>query len=74
MLMIIVYILWFAAGIPVLASIAPFSKDIAAWKKMVIGIVIILGAPCMLLTQAIEAILDSFLEEGWNNDDENKFG
>ena len=28
----------------------------------------------MLVAQAFEIILDCFLEEGWNDDDDNKFG
>ncbi len=28
----------------------------------------------MLIVQAIELILDMFLQEGWNDDDEDKFG
>lgn len=28
----------------------------------------------MLIVQAIELILDVFLEEGWNDDDDNKYG
>ena len=28
----------------------------------------------MLIVQAIELILDIFLEEGWNDDNDNKFG
>ena len=28
----------------------------------------------MLIAQAIELILDAFLAEGWNDDDDDKFG
>ena len=71
---IIIYILWFAAAISIMPSIAPYAKDLSFWKQAIVAIVAILGAPFMLVTQAIELILDAFLAEGWNNDDDDKFG
>lgn len=71
---IIVYILWFAAAISIMPNIAPYASDLSFWKQAIVAIVAILGAPFMLVTQAIELILDAFLAEGWNNDDDDKFG
>ena len=71
---IIIYILWFAAAISILPNIAPYANDLSFWKQVIVAIVAILGAPFMLVTQAIELILDAFLAEGWNNDDDDKFG
>ena len=68
---IIVYILWFAAAISIMPSIAPYANDLSFWKQ---AIVAILGAPFMLVTQVIKLILDAFLAERWNNDDDDKFG
>ena len=72
--LIIVYILWFAAAISIMPKIAPYANDLSFWKQAIVAIVAILGAPFMLVTQAIELILDAFLAEGWNNDDDDKFG
>lgn len=72
--LIIVYILWFAAAISIMPNIALYANDLSFWKQAIVAIVVILGAPFMLVTQAIELILDAFLEEGWNNDDDDKFG
>lgn len=72
--LIIVYILWFAAAISIMPNIAPYANDLNFWKQAIVAIVAILGAPFMLVTQAIELILDAFLAEGWNNDDDDKFG
>jgi tellurite resistance protein TehA-like permease len=72
--LIIVYILWFAAAISVMPNIVPYTNDLSFWKQAIVAIVTILGAPFMLVTQAIELILDAFLAEGWNNDDDDKFG
>ena len=71
---IIVYILWFAAAISIMPNIAPYANSLSLWKQTIVAIVAILGAPFMLVTQAIELILDAFLAEGWNNDDDDKFG
>lgn len=72
-ILIIVYILWFAAAISIIPNIAPYANDLSFWKQAIVAIVAILGAPFMLVTQAIELILDAFLAEGWNNDDDDKF-
>ena len=72
--LIIVYILWFAAAISIMPNIAPYANNLGFWKQAIVALVVILGAPFMLVTQAIELILDAFLAEGWNNDDDDKFG
>ena len=71
---IILIILWFAAAISIMPNIAPYANELSFWKQAVVAVVAILGAPFMLVTQAIELILDAFLAEGWNNDDDDKFG
>ena len=68
----IILAIWFATAISIAPSIAPYTNKLKIWEQIVISIVIILGAPFMLITQAIELILDAFLAEGWNDDD--KFG
>lgn len=71
---IILEILWFAAAISVMAEVAPHTKSLSFWKKIIVAAILIAGAPFMLVVQALELILDIFLEEGWNdNDDEDKF-
>ena len=37
-------------------------------EKIIVCLVILLGAPFMLITQAIELILDSFIDGGQNED------
>lgn len=72
--MILLYILWFAAAISIMGNLAPFVQELTFGKKLIVGLIIIAGAPIMLVAQTIELILDAFLAEGWNNDDEDKFG
>ena len=63
--------MWFAAAISIMPNIAPYANELETWKQIVVSVVVIMGAPFMLITQAIELILDTFLAEGWNNDDDD---
>ena len=72
--LIIIEILWLTSAILVVPNVAPYANNLSLWKQAIIAIIIIIvGAPFMLITQAIELLLDIFLEEGWNDDDD-KFG
>lgn len=73
-MIVLFFAMWFASAISVISNIAPYANDLEAWKQIIVSIVVILGAPFMLIVQAIELILDIFLEEGWNDNNDNKFG
>ena len=73
-LYIVLCIIWCVVAINIANNIIPYTEDLCFWKKMVIGITIFIGAPFLLIAELIEILLDYFLEEGWNNDDEDKFG
>jgi hypothetical protein len=73
-MIILFFAMWFASAISVISNIAPYANELETWKQIVVSAVVIVGAPFMLIVQAIELILDIFLEEGWNDDDDNKFG
>ena len=71
-LLIIVCSFWFSAATSIIGNIGPFTNKLNIWKQIMIIITIFIGTPFMLVTQAIELILDIFLEEGWNDDDNFK--
>lgn len=73
-MIVLFFAMWFASAISIIPNIAPYANELEIWKQIIVSIVIIVGAPFMLIVQAIELILDIFLEEGWNDDDDNKFG
>lgn len=73
-MIVLFFAMWFASAISIISNIVPYATDLKTWQQIIISIVVILGAPFMLIVQAIELILDIFLEEGWNDDDDNKFG
>lgn len=72
-LLIIIQFIWFSAIILTVPNIIPYAKDLGFFKQIIVITVIILGAPFMLVTQAIELILDAFLAEGWDDDDDDKY-
>ena len=74
MIILLFFIMWFSAAISIIPNIAPYTKELSTWQQLLVSAIIIIGAPFMLVTQAIELILDIFLAEGWNGDDDDKFG
>ena len=68
----IFFAMWFAAAISILPNIAPYANELEIWKQIIVSAVVIVGAPFMLIAQAIELILDTFLAEGWNDDDDEQ--
>lgn len=69
--LVLFFAMWFAAAISIIPNIAPYANELETWKQIVVSAVVIVGAPFMLIVQAIELILDTFLAEGWNDDDDN---
>ena len=39
--------------------------------KIMVGIILVLGAPILILASVLQSILNLFLPEGWDNDDDN---
>ena len=68
---IILVVIWFAVSISMLGNLVPYVGELTNGKRVVVGIVVLLGAPFMVIAQGIETILDFFIE-GWNDND--KFG
>lgn len=71
---ILLLVLWMAIAIPIAANIAPYASSIGLRRQIIVIVLVIIGAPIMLLAQSLELLLDNYLEEGWNSDDEDKFG
>ena len=70
--LVLFFAMWFAAAISIIPNIAPYANELETWKQIVVSAVVIVGAPFMLIVQAIELILDTFLAEGWNDDDDGQ--
>lgn len=68
-IIIVFFAMWFASAISMIPNIVPYANELGIWQQIFVSIIIIIGAPFMLIVQAIELILDAFLAEGWNDDD-----
>lgn len=67
--LIIIEILWLTAAILIVPNIAPYANDLNLWQQAIVVVIVVIGAPFMLITQAIELVLDIFLTDGWNDDE-----
>ena len=73
-MIVLFFAMWFASAISIISNIVPYANDLKTWQQIFVSIIIMIGAPFMLIVQAIELILDAFLAEGWNDNDDDKFG
>ena len=72
-MIIIIYIVWIAIAVSMMSNISPYAYELKFWHKVVVFLTILIGAPIILLAQAIEAIIQSFMPDGWEDDDNDKF-
>lgn len=71
----IMIILWFAMAAMMMAEIAPFITKLNFWQNVILALLVFIGTPFLFIARGFEAILDYFLEEGWNDgDDDDKYG
>ena len=70
-IIVLFFAMWFASAISMIPNIIPYANELGIWQQIFVSIIIIIGAPFMLIVQAIELILDAFLAEGWNDDDDD---
>lgn len=71
---IIIIILWFSIVISMMPGIVPYAQKLDSFQQIVVGILIIFGAPFIMIAEVLELILNIFLDEGWRDDDDDKFG
>ena len=65
---LIVIILWAVLSLLVMIQYAPMCKDLSNNDKMTVGIIFLIGGPFFAITNILEALLDCFLPEGWDED------
>ena len=65
---IIIIILWATMALLVMIQYAPVCKDLSNSDKLIVGIIFIVGGPFFAIANVLEALLDCFLPEGWNED------
>ena len=65
---LIALILWATTSLLVMIQYAPYCKDLPAFDKSAVGIIFIIGGPFFAIANVLEAILDCYLPEGWDDD------
>ena len=65
---IIIGVLWAIMSLLVMIQYAPACKDLSNNDKLIVGIIFIVGGPFFAIVNVLEALLDCFLPEGWDED------
>lgn len=73
-MLLIISLLWISFSIGMIFDLTEYIKKLNALEQVAVLIILVLGAPILYLSSGIVSLLDQFLEEGWDNDDDNKFG
>ena len=64
----IIIILWATMSLLEMIQYAPVCKDLPLIDKLLVGIIFLIGGPVFAMANILEAILDSILPEGWDED------
>lgn len=70
-MLIIITILWGIMAAFLLIQNAEFCVELNIIDKIIVGVILVLGAPILILASVLQSILNLFLPEGWDNDDDN---
>lgn len=65
---IIIAILWATCSLLVMIQYAPFCQNMPVSDYMLAGLIFIVGGPFFAITNVLEALLDTIMPEGWDND------
>ena len=65
---IIITILWATMALLAIIQYAPACKDLSNNDKLIVGIIFMVGGPFFAIANVLEALLDCFLLEGWDED------
>lgn len=69
---IVIMVLWGVMSLLAMIEYAPLCKDLPEGDKLAVGLIFIIGGPIFAAANVLEAMLDCFLPEGWNDGDGTK--
>ncbi len=61
-------ILWAIISLLVMIQYAPACRNLSNNDKLIVGIILMVGGPFFAIANILEAFLDCFLPEGWDED------
>ena len=63
----IITILWSIMSLIVMIQYAPLCSELSDSDKLAVGIIFIIGGPFFAIVNVLEAMLDCYLPEGWDD-------
>lgn len=67
----ILLIIWFTSVISMLGNLLPVMENLGILERGAVVIIILIGAPIMGAASIVTWLLDCFLDEGWDELDED---
>ena len=67
----LISILWGIMSLLVMIQYAPLCKDLPNGDKFAVGLIFLVGGPFFAIANVLEALLDCYLPEGWDDDGSN---
>lgn len=67
----LISILWGIMSLLVMIQYAPLCKDLPDGDKLAVGLIFLVGGPFFAIANVLEALLDCYLPEGWDDDGSN---
>lgn len=67
----LISILWGVMSLLVMIQYAPLCKDLPDGDKLAVGLIFLIGGPFFAIANVLEALLDCYLPEGWDDDGSN---
>lgn len=64
----IILILWSVMSLIVMIQYAPLCSELSDSDKFIVGLIFIIGGPFFAIVNVLEAMLDCYLPEGWDDD------
>ena len=70
MLIFIIAVLWMTLAALVIIQYAPYCNELTFIQQLIVCIIFILIGPIILFSSIFEVLLDCFMPEGWNDNDD----
>ena len=71
-ILILFIAVWGSAAIDMAMGFSEYASEMTVWEKVLLCLIVVLGAPFVIITKGIELLLDLILPEGWDDNDDDK--
>lgn len=63
-------ILWCVMGLLIACQYAPYCAELKWWEQGIVCVIFLVGGPFFIVANIMESLLNVFLPEGWDDDNE----